>query len=187
VAVHNVKPTATPLPNPSAADVEAQARARLAREVAGLPEWASPAFWARVRGQQEPGLSLGVLAHLIAEAQRHGEPESARELFTRLLILIEQANQRWFAAMIARTPGLYGAAAYAVREDLCQELALRLWQRLAFEPTESWQLYFQLALDYERRHVAVAYMERNGLWVRAAVRASGHGPARAEPAARALG
>lgn len=151
---------------------EMRARARLARELAELPPWTLPELWGGVRGERGPRLSLGVLAYLLAEARQREEAEAARELFTRMLARIERANQRWAAELARSTSGSPGVVTYAVREDLCQELALRLWQRLALDPSEAWQLFFWRALDFERQHVAEAYMRRNGHWVRAARSAS---------------
>jgi RNA polymerase sigma factor (sigma-70 family) len=125
-----------------------------------------------VRGEVGALPSLRALAWLLAEARRRVAPTAERELFTRILAQTEGSIQRWACGVVARTPGLVGLSAYAVREDLCQELAPRLWERLALDPSEPWQLFFARVLEYEQRHVAAAYMRRSGYWPRKT--ATGH-------------
>ncbi|MBF6591081.1 MAG: hypothetical protein IVW57_11225 [Ktedonobacterales bacterium] len=157
---------------PSADLLEARARQRLASELERLPPWGVPAWWARLRAREETeALSLGTLAHLLAAAHQREDAAVMRDLFTLMLERTEWLNQRWAVGVAARTPGLEGAAGYAVREDLRQELTLYLWRRLALCPSEPWQLFFHRALEYAQRHVAAAYMERNAYWVRGSVRA----------------
>jgi RNA polymerase sigma factor (sigma-70 family) len=158
---------------PLADPLIAAARERLAGELASLPSWGSPAFWARVRHDADTEadpLARGTLAALVAEATRREDATAARALFTALLEEIEAGSQRWAARIAAQTAGARGLTdGGALRDDLCQELALRLWRRLAVSPSEGWWLFFERALEFERRHTATAYMTRNGFWPRVQV------------------
>lgn len=154
----------------SAGELLALARRRLADELERLPGWKTPAFWRQVR-TEEPGrvVSLGALAHCVRRAAQAEDVPAARELFTLLIGRIERQNLRWAAQTVARTPVLRGDSAEAARDDLTQEIALYLWQRLR-AGGEQWDLFFARALVFAQRHVAAAYMEKRGLWPRAGVR-----------------
>jgi len=80
---------------------------------------------------------------------------------------------------VARTAGLFGAAGEQVREDLRQELTLRLWEQIVLRDGEGWELFFQRSLDYAQRHVADMLMRQRGYWPGTAAGASGAGGERA--------
>lgn len=154
----------------SASELVALARRGLAEELERLPGWKTPAFWWRVRSEDPArAVSLGALAHYVRRAALTEDGPTARELFTLLIGRIERHNLRWAGQMVARTSVLRGDAAEAARDDLMQELALYLWQRLRVGG-DQWELFFARALAFAQRHVAAAYMEKHGLWPRAGVR-----------------
>lgn len=154
----------------SASELLALARRRLADELARLPGWKTPAFWWRLGADDpEQAISLGALAHCVRRAVLADDAFASRELFTLLIRRIERRNLRWAAQTVARTAALRGDAATAARDDLMQELALYLWQRLR-SGGDHWELFFPRALVFAQRHVATAYMEKRGLWPRAGVR-----------------
>ncbi len=158
---------------PSASELVAVARRRLADELALLPAWKTPAFWRRVRARDAArGVSLGALAHCARRAAGADDVAAARELFTLLIERTERRNLRWAQRTVARTPTLRGDTGAAARDDLMQELALYLWERLR-QDGERWDLFFSRALEFAQRHVATSYMERRGLWSRAGVRRPG--------------
>lgn len=164
---------------PATAAYVAALRERFARELEGMPPWATPPFWERVRQPREgDAVSPGLLVHFLWRAKIQGDQPAARELFLLVLERTEAANRRWAAGVAERTPGLRGAASYAVREDLRQELTFFLWERLGSADAEPWALFFWRSLAYAQRHVASAYMERNGHWVRATTRSPTRGSAR---------
>ena len=155
----------------SARELLALARRRLAEELAELPEWKTAAFWRRLRTDDlEHAVSLGVLAHCVRRAAADDDAAASRELFTLLIERIERRNLRWAAQVVASTAMLSGGAD-AARDDLMQELALYLWQRLR-RGEEQWELFFPRVLVFAQRHVAAAYMQKRGLWPRAGVRRS---------------
>jgi RNA polymerase sigma factor (sigma-70 family) len=155
---------------PSGPELVRLARERLAQEVASLPPWGSPLLWARlcvVAGPQ--AVSLGALAHYLRIAVRRGDAVRQRDLFTLLLRRVEAGNRHWAERAVRRTAGLRGAEAEAIRDDLLQELALRLWTEVGRGAAEGWELFFSRALAYAQRHTAAAYMEQRGYWVREGV------------------
>lgn len=156
---------------------EARASARLTRELAGMAPWGSAAFWAQIYGHGEGAPSCGTLAHLIGAAGASQDADMRQEIFTALVARCARRIAAWAAGVVARTPDLVGTAAYAVREDLCQELTLYLWQQLSCHPDDAWALYFARALAYAQGHVAARSMQRNGLWVRPGVRRPSRGRA----------
>lgn len=158
---------------PSGAELVRLARERLAGEVASLPPWGSPLLWARLRARGPLAVSLGALAHYLRLAVRSGDAARQRDLFTLLLLRIEVGNVRWAERAVRRTPGLRGAEAEAARDDLLQELALRLWAEVGRGANEGWELFFSRALAYAQRHTATAYMEQHGYWRRDGVARSG--------------
>lgn len=148
-----------------AAELVRLARARLAAELDLLAPWDTPLLWARLRARTpQQAVSLGALAHCIRLAARAGDQRAVRELFVRLLERTELLNARWARRTVARTAGLFGAAGEQMREDLRQELTLRLWEQIVVRDGEGWELFFQRALDYAQRHVADALMRQRGYW-----------------------
>ena len=101
----------------------------------------------------------------------------SRELFVLLLGRIERVNREWAIRTIARTPSLQGESTASVREDLLQELTLHLWSEIALGDDEAWEIFFTRALSFAQRHVATAFMERNGYWVAQGVRTPSRGTA----------
>jgi len=156
---------------PAAGELVRLARARLAAELDALPPWESPLLWARLRLTAGPQVvTLGALVHHLRAAVRRGDAARTRELFALLLWRIERENARWAAHVVERTPALRGAEADAARDDLMQELALRVWLEAGQGAGESWELFFSRALAYARQHTAAGYMQQRGLWTRAGVR-----------------
>lgn len=153
----------------SASELVLVARARLAAELQELPEWDTPQLWAKVHSPvPHQAVSFGALVHLIRVALRRNEGEAARELFVLLLERTEGLNRRWAEQAVRRTAGLRGPAGLVVREDLRQELTLRLWESVALASGEAWELFFQRSLAFAQRHTAIAYMEQRGYWNRRA-------------------
>ncbi|MGZ3677066.1 MAG: RNA polymerase sigma factor [Ktedonobacterales bacterium] len=149
----------------SASELVLAARARLAAELQELPGWDTPQLWARVYSPvPHQAVSFGALVHLIRVALRRNEGRTARELFVLLLERTEGLNRRWAEQAVRRTPGLRGPAGLVVREDLRQELTLRLWESVALGGGEAWELFFQRSLAYAQRHTAISYMEQRGYW-----------------------
>ena len=166
-----VDPTALP----EASSLVERARERLVAELANLPSWGSPLLTARLRLIDGPqAISIGALAHFLREVMRRQDMVAARDLFITLLSRIEGANLRWTGRVVARTPRLLGAAGNSVREDLLQELALALWRHLGRENGEAFELFFFRALEYERQHVATAFMVERGYWATETSRPSEH-------------
>lgn len=157
---------------PAAHELVALARRRLADELSALPEWKSPAFWWRLRSRDPAGgVSLGVHVHYIRRAAGDDDGLALRELFTLLIERVERQNQRWAARVVERTPALRGEAAAAARDDLMQDIALHLWERVC-RGGDEWELFFSRALEFAQRHVAASYMRKRGLWARPGVRRS---------------
>lgn len=143
------------------------AQARLAGELQSLPAWDTPQLWARVYSRMpQQSISFGAMVHLIRVAARRNQGRVARELFVLLLERTEGLNRRWADRTVHSTSSLHGDAGLAVREDLRQELTLRLWESVALADAESWELFFQRALAYAQRHTATLYMEQRGYWNR---------------------
>jgi hypothetical protein len=146
-SAQTVAPTLTP-PRAVPPDVVALlsvARQRLEQALADLPSWGTSAFWSCLRAGARP-LELGTLAALVAQAMRRDDSDAARALFTLILERIEGETQRWATRVVARTSTLAASGERAMgRDDLCQELALRLWRRLALASSEGWWLCFERA------------------------------------------
>ncbi len=141
-----------------------RARLRLAREIAALPRWGSPALWDRLRSHDpQTSASSGALVSYLRTAMRRNNMSAAREIFVLLLGRVERVNREWAIRTIARTPSLQGESTASVREDLLQELTLHLWSEIALGDDEAWEIFFTRALSFAQRHVATAFMERNGV------------------------
>ena len=106
------------------------------------------------------GASLGALAHAIRASVRAGRMEDAQTFFVALLRRIDGLNRRWVAGVVR---SLSATERYERAQDLAQELALTLWQQVGLRDDPAWELFFQRALDYAQRHVATAYLRRQGL------------------------
>jgi RNA polymerase sigma factor (sigma-70 family) len=155
-----------------------RARLRLAREIAALPRWGSPALWDRLRSHDpQTSASSGALVSYLRTAMRRRDISTAREIFILLLGRIERLNREWAIRAIARTPSLRDETATTVREDLLQELTLHLWSEMALGDDEAWEIFFTRALGFAQRHIATAYMERNGYWIASGVRKPSRGTA----------
>ena len=155
-----------------------RARLRLAREIAALPRWGKPALWERLRSHDpQASASSGALVSYLRTAMRWNNMSAARELFVLLLGRVERVNREWAIRTIARTPSLQGESTASVREDLLQELTLHLWSEIALGDDEAWEIFFTRALSFAQRHVATAFMERNGYWVAQGVRTPSRGTA----------
>lgn len=136
------------------------ARQRLARELRALPPAGSAAWRAALLAEAPAAASLGALAHAIRASVRAGRMDDAQAFFVALLRRIDGLNRRWVAGV---APTLPAAERYERAQDLAQELALRLWQQVGLRDDPAWELFFQRALDYAQRHVATAYLRRQGL------------------------
>lgn len=143
---------------------ESLARDRLVAELAALPAWDTAAFsaWA-AQTDVACALSAGALVHCLRRAVVAGDLALQELLFVALLRRIERQTTRWAHRALARTP-LDRAARQNVREELKQEFTLFLWQRLTRGHESAWELYFSRALDFAQRHVAHAFLVRNGYW-----------------------
>jgi len=108
-------------------------------------------------------------------AMRRRDTSAAREIFVLLLGRMERLNREWASRTIARTPSLHRDSSTTVREDLLQELTLHLWSEMAIGNDEAWEIFFTRALSFAQRHIATAFMERNGYWIAAGVRAPSRG------------
>jgi RNA polymerase sigma factor (sigma-70 family) len=165
----------TGTPDASGRSPADRARLRLAREIAALPRWGTPALWSRLRSHDShTSASSGALVSYLRLAMRRGEQQAARELFLLLLGRVERLNRQWALRAIARTPSL---RADPSTEDLLQELTLRLWDEIALRRDEAWEIFFTRALGFAQRHIATAFMERNGYWVASGVRRPSRGVA----------
>jgi len=170
-------------PSPAPIAIVDLARARLARELRSLPPWGSPALRARLLApptpRERPGaaqaddgspseapeqpssVSSGALVHAIRRAQRLGATQLTADLFVALLERIEGVSRQWARRAVA-SARVDAADASAVREDLRQELTLRLWEHIGRGDGEAWELFFQRALAFEQRHVATLFLTRQG-------------------------
>src|SRR6202051_1045522 len=70
----------------------------------------------------------------IRAALDNGDRSTAEHHFATLLQDSKASTERWLRRIIAVTPALHDASAYAVCEELRQELAIHLWKRIA-DPT----------------------------------------------------
>ncbi len=166
-AADRANATDAPQLRPLRQEREAQARDRLAAELATMPAWGSPACasWL-ARTDVALVLSPGALVHLLRHATAAGDTVLREVFFVALLRRTERQNTLWARRALSRTP-LGRAARESVGEDLKQELTLALWQRLTGEHDDAWELYFSRALDFAQRHVARAFLVRNGYWLSA--------------------
>jgi RNA polymerase sigma factor (sigma-70 family) len=150
--------------------------ATLPREIATLPRWGSPALWDRLRSHDpQTSASSGALVSYLRTAMRRRDTSAAREIFVLILGRMERLNREWALRAIARTPSLHAEAAATVREDLLQEVTLHLWSEMALGNDEAWEIFFTRALGFAQRHIATAFMERNGYWIAPGVRKPSHG------------
>ena len=141
-----------------------EARLRLADELRTWPPVTSPLLWTRLQSNLSTPPSEGAQVHYIRAARLLGEWRIARDMFVLLLQQIEPDCAGWAAKCIARTPGIRGAEGEALREDLRQELALRLWDEIALRSSPGWELFFPQSLAFAGRHVATTYMQSRGYW-----------------------
>jgi RNA polymerase sigma factor (sigma-70 family) len=168
----------TGTPDASGRSPADRARLRLAREIAALPRWGTSALWSRLRSHDpHTSASSGALVSYLRLAMRRGEKQDARELFLLLLGRVERLNRQWALGAIARTPSLRVEPSADAREDLLQDLTLRLWDEIALQRDQAWEIYFSRALGFAQQHVATAFMERNGYWVASGVRQPSRGMA----------
>jgi hypothetical protein len=157
-------------PIPAANELVERARLRLAAELERLPPLGSPLLRARLRARMPESLpSPGAYVHYIRAAWHAGEQRMARELFVLLLERIEGPCARWAAQCVARTPEIAAGERAIVREELRQELTLRLWEQIALGKTVAWELFFQQSLAFAEQHTAAALMQQHGYWSRAGV------------------
>jgi RNA polymerase sigma factor (sigma-70 family) len=107
----------------------------------------------------------------IRAALDHGARSTAEHHFAALLRASEGSMEWWVRRTVALTPALHGASPYVIVpicEDLRQELALYLWERIA-DPTRhemAWERTYGRALKYAQQHVASNYMCQAGYWLR---------------------
>jgi hypothetical protein len=149
-----------------------RARLRLAREIAALPRWETPTLWTDLRSHDpQTSASSGALVSYLRTATRRRDISATREIFLLLLGRVERLNRDWALRTVARTLSLHSDSAASVCEDLLQELTLHLWYQIAVQSDEAWEIFFTRALGFAQRHVATAFMERNGYWVAPGVRA----------------
>jgi len=115
----------------------------------------------------------------IRAALDNGDRSTAEHHFATLFQDSRESTERWLRRLIAMTPGLHNASAYAVCEELRQELAAHLWERIA-DPTRrdmAWEHTYWRAFAYAQQHVATSYMRQAGYWVGRTVKQSERGVA----------
>ncbi len=146
---------------PAAESLVTVARQRLARELRSLPAEGSVAWRAALLSEAGQGsVSFGALTHGIRIVARAGRMTEAQDLFVALLQRIDGLNRRWLtAALWSAAP----AERHDYAQDLAQELTMLLWEQIAQREDEAWELFFQRALSFAQRHVAAAYLRRQGL------------------------
>jgi RNA polymerase sigma factor (sigma-70 family) len=150
---------------PAAGDLVVGGGGRAAAALRALPSRGSSLLWARLTARTPLAAgSLGALVHFIRVALQVGDAWAAQQLFVVLLERTSGLNRQWAARVVARTPGLRGSPATQVREDLHQELTLRLWDHIGQRDAEQWELFFRRALDFAQCHTATAHMEQRGYW-----------------------
>jgi DNA-directed RNA polymerase specialized sigma24 family protein len=150
---------------PQTGQLIAAARARLNQELAQLPPLDSPAFWRTLQGDRGDWIaSPGALVHVLRETVSRQDEAASRELFILILRCVAAANAAWAQRAARRVWSVPAEVRRAIEEDLEQEITLHLWERLALRTAETWELFFRRSLDYAQRHVATAYMVRNGYW-----------------------
>ena len=160
-------------------DLVALARRRLSEEIERLPPWPSTELRLRLRSIN-PGttVSFGALTHFIRAAARAGDPAAARDLFSALCARISGLIRRWAMRVVFHTRGVPQGMRDDLREDLCQELVLHLWEQVALGTSVAWELFFLRSLDFAQRHVATTQMRRRGYW--ASIAGEGGSPALTE-------
>lgn len=94
-----------------------------------------------------------------------GDRPAAGAHFVTLLQQSSASTERWLRRVIAMTPALHNASAYPVSEDLRQELALHVWERIAVRRDAAWEHRYWRALTYAQQHVGEDYMLKAGYWV----------------------
>lgn len=147
----------------SAGELVARARQRVASELerAPLRNLALLRGWLRAPGRLE-ALSPGALTRALRVFARGQHLVLAGEVFVTVLERIEGVNRRW-AAHVMLDAGVAGYVERAsLREDLRQDLTLHLWEQLALRDGEQWEIFFWRALDYAQRHVALAFLRKQG-------------------------
>jgi DNA-directed RNA polymerase specialized sigma24 family protein len=150
---------------PQAAQLLNTARARLDAELAALPRLSGEALVQALHGEGGAGAaSPGALVHLLRRAVSRRDEATAREIFILILRRTASANGAWARRTARLAWGVSLETCRTIEEDLHQELTLHLWEHLALRSSETWELFFRRALDYAQRHVATAYMTRNGYW-----------------------
>lgn len=150
---------------PEANQLGTAARVRLAQELAQLPLVGSAAFLRTLQGAGEAdAISSGTLVHMLRQAVARRDEAAARELFVLILRRVAGVNTAWARRIARRMWSRSAEARRAIEEELQQELTLHLWEQLAFQSAETWELFFRRSLDYAQRHVATGYMTRNGYW-----------------------
>ena len=148
---------------PSADDLVARARQRVAGELAGAPA-RGPALlwgWLHAPGRME-SLSPGALTRALRAFARWHDLALAGELFVAVLERIERVNRRWATQVVSRIGVERPDERASLREDARQDLTLNLWEQLALRDGEQWELFFWRALDYAQRHVATAFLRKHG-------------------------
>jgi hypothetical protein len=149
---------------PPAADLVEQARQRLAAELEEWPPVDSPLLWAELRSRPSPPLSPGARIHYIRVARTQGRHRLARDLFVGLLEEIETSCAAWARRCVGRTVVIPGNERERLREELRQELALRLWDEVGLGKKLGWELFFPRALTFAEQHVASSLMQQRGYW-----------------------
>lgn len=149
---------------PPPGEIIALARARRAFELGRLPGWGAaptPLFWQRLRDGSY-AVSSGTLVALLRHALRQRQTHAAKDVFVALLERTEAGNAFWARRIARRITGLAPETARMLREDLRQELTLRLWEELALRDGEGWELFFRQSIAFARAHVAARYLVRQG-------------------------
>jgi len=148
---------------PPAADLVEQSRQRLAAELEKWPPVESPLLWAELRSRLSPP-SPGARVHYIRVARTQGRHRLARDLFVGLLEEIEASCASWARRCVGRTLVIPGSERERLREELRQELALRLWDEVGLGKKPGWELFFTRALTFAEQHVASSLMQQRGYW-----------------------
>jgi RNA polymerase sigma factor (sigma-70 family) len=118
-----------------------------------------------MRTELEETLTAEERVREIRAALASEDRATADRHFATLLQGSGQSTERWLRRVIAVTPALHNASAYQVSDDLRQELALHLWERIATRHEVAWEHVYWRALTYAQQHVATHYMMQTGYWV----------------------
>jgi hypothetical protein len=81
-----------------------------------------------------------------------------------LLEEIEASCTTWARRCVGRTLAIPGSERERLREELRQELALRLWDEVGLGKKPGWELFFPRALTFAEQHVASSLMQQRGYW-----------------------